>query len=87
LEITAEIQAHQVKCCGYRLAMSLVVMNMIPDIELSKATVSAKARLSTTGTNSKVTQIWIDCNMYLTLAVRHAKSLSTGLAGPLADSA
>ena len=47
MEITAKIQAlflNQVKCCGYRLAMSLVVINTIPDIGLSKAPVSANAK-------------------------------------------
>jgi hypothetical protein len=90
LKITTVVQAFvfdQVKCCGYRLAVSLVVINNIPDISLFKAPASAKARVSTTGTNSNVTQICVHCNVYLTLATRHVRSLSTALAGPLADSA
>ena len=62
MEITAKVQAlflNQVKCCGYRLATSLVVMNTIPDIGLSKAPASAMPSLSTTGTKSKIIQIGI----------------------------
>jgi len=53
---------NQVKCCGYMLAMGLLVMNNVSEISLFRALASAKARINTTGTNSNVTQIYVHCD-------------------------